>query len=50
MQLFLSGGALTALPVVSGVIPGTNQKQANLWQRPAMLVGLGVSFLLTFIV
>ncbi len=50
MQLFLSGGALTALPVVSGVIPGTVQKQANLWQRPAMLVGLGVSFLLTFIV
>jgi hypothetical protein len=50
MQLFLSGGALTALPVVAGVIPGTNQKLANLWQRPAMLVGLGVSFLLTFIV
>ncbi len=50
MQLFLSGGALTALPVVAGVIPGTNQKQANLWQRPAMLVGLAASFLLTFIV
>jgi len=50
MQLFLSGGALTALPVVAGVIPGTNQKIANKWQRPCMLVGLGVSFLLTFIV
>lgn len=50
MQLFLSGGALTALPVVAGVIPGTNQRIANLWQRPAMLVGLGVSFLLTFVV
>lgn len=50
MQLFLSGGALTALPVVAGVIPGTNQKIANRWQRPCMLVGLGVSFLLTFIV
>lgn len=49
MQLFLSGGALTALPVVAGVIPGTNQKIANKWQRPCMLVGLGVSFLLTFI-
>lgn len=50
MQLFLSGGALTALPVVAGVIPGTVQKVANRWQRPCMLVGLGVSFLLTFIV
>lgn len=50
MQLFLSGGALTALPVVAGVIPGTNQKVANRWQRPCMLVGLGVSFLLTFII
>lgn len=50
MQLFLSGGALTALPVVAGVIPGTNQKLANKWQRPCMLVGLGVSFLLTFVI
>lgn len=50
MQLFLSGGALTALPVVAGVIPGTVQKIANRWQRPAMLVGAGVCFLLTFIV
>lgn len=50
MQLFLSGGALTALPVVAGVIPGTVQKVANKWQRPCMLVGLGVSFLLTFII
>lgn len=50
MQLFLTGGALTALPVVAGVIPGTNQKLANKWQRPSMLVGLGVSFLLTFII
>lgn len=50
MQLFLSGGALTALPVVAGVIPGTNQKLANKWHRPAMLFALGISFLLTFIV
>lgn len=50
MQLFLSGGALTALPVVAGVIPGTNQKLANRWQRPCMLVGLGVCFILTFVV
>ena len=50
MQLFLTGGALTALPVVAGVIPGTNQKLANKWERPALLVGLGISFLLTFIV
>lgn len=50
MQLFLTGGALTALPVVAGVIPGTVQKDANRWQRPCMLVGLGISFLLTFIV
>jgi H+/citrate symporter len=50
MQLFLTGGALTALPVVAGVIDGTNQKLANRWQRPAMLVGVAVSFVLTFIV
>lgn len=50
MQLFLSGGALTALPVVAGVIPGTDQKEANKWQRPALLVGLATCFLLTFIV
>ena len=50
MQLFLTGGALTALPVVAGVVPGTDQKTANRWQRPMLLVGLGISFLLTFIV
>jgi len=50
MQLFLSGGALTALPVVAGVIPGTNQKLANKWERPALLVGLLTSFILSFIV
>lgn len=50
MQLFLTGGALTALPVVAGVIPGTNQKLANKWERPALLVGIGVSFILSFIV
>ena len=50
MQLFLTGGALTALPVVAGVIPGTIQKVANRWQRPAMLIGAGVCFVLTFII
>lgn len=50
MQLFLTGGALTALPVVAGVIPGTNQKLANRWQRPAMLIGISVCFVLTFFV
>ena len=50
MQLFLTGGALTALPVVAGVIPGTNQKLANRWQRPAMLVGIAVCFVMTFVV
>lgn len=50
MQLFLTGGALTALPVVAGVIPGTVQEEANKWQRPAMLVGTGMCFLITFII
>ena len=50
MQLFLTGGALTALPVVAGVIPGTVQKIANRWQRPAMLVGASVCFVITFII
>lgn len=49
-QLFLSGGALTALPVVAGVIPGTVQKVANRWQRPAILVGAAACFILTFII
>ncbi|MDP9805736.1 di/tricarboxylate transporter [Trueperella bonasi] len=50
MQLFLSGGALTALPVVVGVVPGSNQREANKWQRPCLLIGLGISFLLTFVI
>ncbi|MFT3942455.1 MAG: hypothetical protein QM705_01325 [Ancrocorticia sp.] len=50
MQLFLTGGALTALPVVVGVVPGSDQRTANRWHRPCMLAALGVCFVLTFIV
>lgn len=50
MQLFLTGGALTALPVVVGVVPGSLQREANRWQRPCLLTGLGISFILTFVI
>ncbi len=49
MQDFLTGGALTALPVVTGVIPGTVQKIANRWQRPCILFGVAICFVVTFV-
>ena len=49
MQLYLTGGPVTSLPTIIPVIPGSDVKTANKFQRPSMLAGLVVSFLLTFI-
>lgn len=50
MQYFLTGGPVAALSTVIPVVPGSDLKRANAFQRPAMLVGLAVLFILTLIV
>ena len=40
----------TALPVVVGVVPCSDQRTANRWHRCCMLAALGVCFLLTFVI
>lgn len=49
MQFYLTGGPLTALPTVIPVIPGSDLKSANKFQRPSILAGLVMAFLLTFL-
>lgn len=50
MQLFMTGGAVTSLSLVVKVIPGTVQRDANLWQRPIILADAAVCFLMTFFI
>lgn len=50
MQYFLTGGPVAALSTVIPVVPGSELKLANKFQRPAMLFGLVVLFVLTLIV
>lgn len=50
MQFYLTGGPLTALPTVIPVIPGSDLKLANKFQRPSILVGLLTAFVLTFVI
>lgn len=50
MQYFLTGGPVAALSTVIPVVPGSDLKTANKFQRPAMLFGLLVLFVLTLIV
>lgn len=45
-QYFLTGGPVAALSTVIPVVKGSNLKDANKFQRPAMLFGLLVLFLL----
>lgn len=45
MQYFLTGGPVAALSTVIPVIPGSELKAANKFQRPAMLFGLFVLFI-----
>lgn len=45
MQYFLTGGPVAALSTVIPVVPGSDLKTANKFQRPAMLFGLLVLFI-----
>lgn len=49
MQYFLTGGPVAALATVIPVIPGSELKKSNKFQRPSMLFGLFVLFVLSFI-
>lgn len=49
MQYFLTGGPIAALATVVPLIPGSDLKLANKFQRPSMLFGLFVLFLLSFV-
>ena len=48
MQYYLTGGPVAALATVIPVIPGSELKAANKFQRPNMLFGLLVLFILSF--
>lgn len=50
LQYFLTGGPVAALSTVIPVIPGSNLRSANLFQRPAMIFGLAVLAVLVTIV
>lgn len=49
MQYFLTGGPVAALATVIPVIPGSELKAANKFQRPSILMALAFLFVLTFI-
>lgn len=49
MQYFLTGGPVAALATVIPAVPGSELKAANLFQRPAILSGVAMSFLITII-
>ena len=40
MQYFLTGGPIAALATTIPVVPGSDLKRANVFQRPSQLVGL----------
>ncbi|WP_418626602.1 hypothetical protein [Anaerosinus sp.] len=50
MQYFLTGGPVAALSTVIPVVPGSELKAANRFQRPAMLFGLTVLFVITLFI
>ena len=50
MQYFLTGGPVAALATVIPVIPGSELKTANKFQRPSILGGLLVLLIITFFV
>lgn len=47
IQYFLTGGPVAALATVIPVIPGSDLKGANAFQRPSILFGSFVAFLIT---
>lgn len=48
IQYFLTGGPVAALATVIPVIPGSDLKGANAFQRPSILFGCLVAFVITF--
>ena len=48
-QYFLTGGPVAALSTVIPVVKGSNLKDANRFQRPAMIFGFVVLFILVSI-
>lgn len=49
IQYFLTGGPVAALATVIPVIPGCDLKTANAFQRPSILAGCAMAFLITVI-
>ena len=49
MQYFLTGGPVAALATVIPVIPNSNLKVANAFQRPSILSGVCMAFIITVI-
>jgi hypothetical protein len=49
MQYFLTGGPVAALATVIPVIPNSDLRTANRFQRPAILSGLAVAFIVTLV-
>ena len=47
IQYFLTGGPVAALSTVIPVIPGSDLKTANAFQRPSILFGSFVALLIT---
>lgn len=50
MQYFLTGGPVAALSTVVPVIPGSDLKNANRYQRPMILISLFVLLIITFFI
>lgn len=49
-QYFLTGGPVAALSTVIAVVPGSNLKTANKFQRPAMVFGFVILFICVTVV
>ena len=49
IQYFLTGGPVAALATVIPVVPGSDLKTANAFQRPSILAGCLVAFIITVI-
>lgn len=50
MQYFLTGGPVAALATTVPVIPGSDLKEANKFQRPSQLAGLAVVILIAVLI
>lgn len=50
MQYYLTGGPVAALATVIPIVPGSDLTLANRFQRPSILAGLALAFLLSFVV